>query len=413
MLSLQQHIINISRAAAVPQVQVEAEHAEVQLVESEAKQQDVVVSPEPPGDQPRILYQCGDCEELFKSLDLWQHHRKEGACQQPVAQGGSEADAQPEPEAYEASAETTSSTLHPEDSSQCESQSNEAAAAEADYVEEDAPQAADSASEQAADPPASEEAAPNSPSDDSSSRRRASIKKPKPDPVLLCVDCGSCFGLVSELVAHRKTQHGFEEALHRCSVCGESFLNTTLFLYHRKQHKQKGEERVVLLGVPAVCVQSQEEAPEPDPSSSSSPPSPSSTATPAFSQPELFLCTQCGQSFSKEAGLVAHRAKEHGLKEPLHRCAFCNKSFMNTTQFLYHRREHRASCWSKVVVGTKDGDEAPDAAAQDGKRLLSPSNESGPPTAKRRRPSFKILSSLNPARGTELKNEREMKNEMK
>uniref|UniRef100_A0A3Q4HYH8 Zinc finger protein 574 n=1 Tax=Neolamprologus brichardi TaxID=32507 RepID=A0A3Q4HYH8_NEOBR len=99
-------------------------------------------------------------------------------------------------------------------------------------------------SSQSSDPPISEVVSVSNP-DESSPRRRGANKKPKPEPVLLCVDCGSCFGLVSELVAHRKTQHGFEEALHRCSVCGESFLNTTLFLYHRKQHRQKGEEKAV------------------------------------------------------------------------------------------------------------------------------------------------------------------------
>ena len=91
-------------------------------------------------------------------------------------------------------------------------------------------------------PPPQDPSAPE-PEDASTPRRRGALKKIKPPSSLLCVDCGACFALVSELVSHRKAQHGLEEALHRCTVCGESFLNTTLFLYHRKQHRQLGEER--------------------------------------------------------------------------------------------------------------------------------------------------------------------------
>uniref|UniRef100_A0A8C2ZLH8 Zinc finger protein 574 n=1 Tax=Cyclopterus lumpus TaxID=8103 RepID=A0A8C2ZLH8_CYCLU len=252
-------------------------------------------------DQPRILYQCGDCDELFKSLDLWQQHRKEEICQQPDSGRKLNPDSQPEPET--ASAQSPISTLLPDDSSLSKSETSENIQPEqvvTPVEEEESQQVAETSSAQSSDPPVSEVATLTSNQEDWSPRRRGVNKKPKPEPVLLCVDCGSCFGLVSELVAHRKTQHGFEEALHRCSVCGESFLNTTLFLYHRKQHRQKGEEKVV--EVPGekseeVCTQSNG-TDEPGQDATASTTSDASS----FPQPELFMCTRCGESFSEEKG---------------------------------------------------------------------------------------------------------------
>ncbi|KAK1895036.1 Zinc finger protein 574 [Dissostichus eleginoides] len=294
LLQNQQQVINISGAVAVPQIQPVLKQ---RVLSAEA------------ADQPRILYQCGDCDELFKSLDLWQQHRG--------------------------------------------------------FL----------------------------------SQEERSEQKAQTEPVLLCVDCGSCFGLVSELVSHRKTQHGFEEALHRCSVCGESFLNTTLFLYHRKQHRQKGEETVV---GEEVCPQGNgTEEQDPDVAASME------TEPSHYTQPELFMCTQCGESFNGEGGLGTHRKQKHDLKEPLHSCPHCEESFMNTTQFLYHRRQHRfTSGTEEVVDGVERSEEtveaAAQAAAQNSKRLLSPpasASESGSPLFKRSRPSFRILSGSSPLKG--------------
>uniref|UniRef100_A0A3B1JA22 Zinc finger protein 574 n=1 Tax=Astyanax mexicanus TaxID=7994 RepID=A0A3B1JA22_ASTMX len=78
--------------------------------------------------------------------------------------------------------------------------------------------------------------------EDSPPVRRRGQKKPKPPSSLLCVECGQSFSLVSELVSHRKVAHDLTDAIHRCTVCGEGFINTTLFLYHRKQHRAQVEE---------------------------------------------------------------------------------------------------------------------------------------------------------------------------
>lgn len=394
-MSLQQQLINVSKTIAVPQIEIQTEHSQVlQSVKGELKQAEAI--PDVQSDQPRILYQCGDCDELFKSLDLWQHHRKQGICRQSSSPENNP-DSQPEPET--SSDQITTSNLNLDDATLSETIQNLKKELE-DHPEEERQiqDAAETTPSQTADPSVSEVASATSNQDDSSSRRRGANKKPKPEPLLLCVDCGSCFGMVSELVAHRKTQHGFEEALHRCSVCGESFLNTTLFLYHRKQHRQKGEEKVAV--VPEVtseevCSQSNGiDGQEQDATSSTT------MVTSTFTQPELFLCTQCGQSFSEEGGLVTHRKEKHNLDEPLHSCSHCGESFMNTTQYLYHRQQHRYTLVTEVADGAETGDEAattiPQDSPQSTKRLLSPSaaaSESVSPLSKRSRPSFRIVSS--------------------
>uniref|UniRef100_A0A3P9J3D8 Zinc finger protein 574 n=1 Tax=Oryzias latipes TaxID=8090 RepID=A0A3P9J3D8_ORYLA len=302
-------------------------------------------------DQPRILYQCGDCDELFKSLQQWQFHRREGVCQQDPSKSKDKLDSNVDPEAISDLSETM--PLYEDGSSFSHNESHQAESVDkpADNIEESAKVASSQSTE-------AEVAASNL--EDSSPRRRGSNKKPKPEPVLLCVDCGLCFGLVSELVAHRKTQHGFEEALHRCSVCGESFLNTTLFLYHRKQHRQKGEEKVVVVPevVPEEVYTQSNGTTEHEGAGLASSPSP------IFTQPEVFFCIKCGESCNDEEGLVKHRKEKHNLSEPLHTCSTCGKTFMNTTRYLYHRRAHSS--------GSKDEVEGGPAADSDNTNLPPP-----------------------------------------
>ncbi|XP_034553031.1 zinc finger protein 574 isoform X2 [Notolabrus celidotus] len=400
VLQTRQQVINISRTLALPQIQVQEALPSFQPVKNVLKQ--AAVSANLTSDQPRILYQCGDCDELFKTLDLWQQHRKEGACQQSAAGSNPKPDSQPELEP--AASESTDLTLYPEESSLLQSEESQNVKPEPDeqpFAEEEGQQDEDTTppSAQSSDPPVSEVAASASNPEESSPKRRGANKKPKPEPVLLCVDCGSCFGLVSELVAHRRTQHGFEEALHRCSVCGESFLNTTLFLYHRKQHKQKGEEKVVVVSegvTEEVCSRTNgTEQQEQNMAQIII------GVTSSFAPPELFMCTKCGESFSDEGGLAVHRQQKHDLKEPLHSCLQCGESFMNTTQYLYHRRQHSFTLGTEVEAGTQTGDEITIKTPGTPKRLLSPgsANESGSPLSKRSRPTFRIVSGTNVFKG--------------
>lgn len=394
MFFFQQQLINVSRTVAIPQIQVQTEHTSAQPVRSEIKKTEV--SSTKTSDQPRILYQCGDCDELFKSLDLWQQHRKEEICQQSAS--ANKTNLEPQPVQETVSAPSFNSTIIPDDSSLSKgetSQTLEPEQVEKPIVEKERQQDADTSLTQSSDPPVSEGATSNP--GDTSPRKRGTNKKPKPEPVLLCVDCGSCFGLVSELVAHRKTQHGFEEALHRCSVCGECFLNTTLFLYHRKQHRQKGEENVAMVPEETsevVGTQSFDTVEQGQDITCAI-----TSVTFGFKKPELFMCTHCGQSFETEEGLVSHRKQKHDLHEPLHSCLHCGESFMNTTQYLYHQRQHSLALGTEMADGAGTGVETATSKPQDiprsSKRLLSPSasnRESGSPLSKRGRPSFRILS---------------------
>uniref|UniRef100_A0A8C8DTQ6 Zinc finger protein 574 n=1 Tax=Oryzias sinensis TaxID=183150 RepID=A0A8C8DTQ6_9TELE len=374
-----QHVINISQAVGVPQsevsqIEVHAGHSSLQSEDEDLDKQS--------SDQPRILYQCGDCDELFKSLQQWQFHRREGVCQQDPSKSKDKLDSNVDPEAISDLSETM--PLYEDGSSFSHNESHQAESVDkpADNIEESAKVASSQSTE-------AEVAASNL--EDSSPRRRGSNKKPKPEPVLLCVDCGLCFGLVSELVAHRKTQHGFEEALHRCSVCGESFLNTTLFLYHRKQHRQKGEEKVVVVPevVPEEVYTQSNGTTEHEAAGLASSPSPT------FTQPEVFFCIKCGESCNDEEGLVKHRKEKHNLSEPLHSCSTCGKTFMNTTRYLYHRRGHSFTSGEKAHSNDEAVATEPDENPQSTKRLMSPStsgDESGLPASKKNRPSYRIVS---------------------
>ncbi|KAG7270616.1 hypothetical protein CRUP_033225 [Coryphaenoides rupestris] len=357
---------------------------------------DATPPPATPPDQPRILYQCGDCNQLFKTLELWQEHRKNDPCNQSIAEPPPEPDPEQEPEAEHESDRVPSEATDESDDMTVEAPGAE----EEPQVQQNQAVSGGQATAQ----------------DDSLSRKRGA-KKPKPEPVFLCVDCGSSFGMVSELVAHRKSQHGLEEALHRCSVCGESFLNTTLFLYHRKQHRQKGEEKGEVPENTAVACTSTTsdasstrgtgeqvlEAPVPVLSSSSS------SASLVFTQPEVFMCTLCGGSFKNVELLSAHRTQKHGLKDPLHLCLECGTEFMNTTQFLYHRRQHSTppempeadAAGEAVEFVDAEGNAIPhngdynEEEDDDGKRPCSPAASATDPEApapKKARPAIRILS---------------------
>ncbi|XP_046893768.1 zinc finger protein 574 isoform X1 [Hypomesus transpacificus] len=332
-------------------------------------------------DQPRILYQCGDCNALFNALHMWQKHRKEGLCLQDktqpdqdpgpdletfetqpgsemVPEGNAEAETALEPDGerqlteegaeIETQQQNTGEPVAGEE--HLEGQNMDATPSEAMLAAPEDPCQTDA-------PPQDPSAPDPEPEDGSTPRRRGALKKIKPPSSLLCVDCGACFALVSELVSHRKAQHGLEEALHRCTVCGESFLNTTLFLYHRKQHRQLGEERPR---------DGTKEAPDQTAHMQENPPVQEEVVeesiadfegvsgiqsngtegqcvdAPSAPAPTL-LCAECGNACSSEEELSAHRAREHGLEKALHLCSQCGLSFMNTTQYLYHRRQHRAA----------------------------------------------------------------------
>ncbi|KAM6968145.1 zinc finger protein 574 [Aplochiton taeniatus] len=338
-------------------------------------------------EMPRILYQCGDCDELFNTLDLWQHHRKEGKCLQekhgaePLAEEWAPEDPATRELAPEVEAEEEPSAEGGEGSSKTSiAVQNTTGKASPSGAKESRPKGGQEDEEEEEEEEETTGKSAAMETEDSPYRKRLATKKARPKS-LLCVDCGASFSLVPELVTHRKTQHGLQEALHRCTVCGECFLNTTLFLYHRKQHRQKDADdddpRAPGEGRPAteeVLEESAEGGPPGDGAAE-----PVQPGAPAQGQPDSYLCAMCGRSSSSESGLSAHRKEQHGLEEPLHHCSQCGQDFMNTTQYLYHRKTHGAAPAGRVEV-------QPGAAPHTPKRMrtsLGPASEPDVPVAKR------------------------------
>ncbi|XP_053480989.1 zinc finger protein 574 [Ictalurus furcatus] len=441
-------------SAGLPQL--EGQSVYVPEVQNERK-------PVPSSDVPRVLYQCADCELLFDALLLWQQHRKLGCCLETgpgpgPGPGDVAATSLPRPisQTHASKVSYNDQLVELEGGVKHESSVETFTPVNSELIDinaEDVPQLNLTCS---SDPPEpSEEPEPQQPEctepvqEPSPQVRRRGQKKAKPPSSLLCVECGRCFSLASELVTHRKTAHNLKEAIHRCNVCGEGFLNTTLFLYHRKQHRsqiQEEEQKEVevpqlsttLLEAPgegllllATAGEGQslmeitsleqtvpDAVPIPqvevelDPvirgeviQSNGDEPVPQAIEREQIEETEVaeivnmeeeevegrdeatneevieerqvetetsnvdmaqtdeeassglstcpnFLCSQCGCSFNAEHELAKHRSSEHGLAEALHSCTECGQEFMSTTQFLYHRREHRKAIPSPARLNT-------------------------------------------------------------
>ncbi|XP_056619320.1 zinc finger protein 574 isoform X3 [Triplophysa dalaica] len=411
-----------------------------------------------PGDAPRVLYQCAECEVLFDALSLWQQHRKTGCCletgpgpgaaQQEYQEIGME---QPADEQMVVKEEQGQPEVNA--SQQCVS-IGEVSKGVAEHEVSQQGLSSNSEPGEAPETPAPQNktSVVHLQADQSPPRRRRQ-KKDKPPSNLLCVECGQSFSQVSELVTHRRVQHSLKDAIHCCTVCGEGFINTTLFLYHRRQHRtevenepkevpptvpqlstafldasgegllllatagegqslmevttleqaitetpaahveveldgnetggeevlqsdqepvievimkeQSGEvmveevtgvneeERMEMVAVQiegphceAVEVENrvetekavvEENQGEAEGKAKEEPVLTSSSGT----EGQKFLCHQCGSCLTSEQELAKHRMTEHDLIPALHTCTECGAEFMSTTQFLYHRREHR------------------------------------------------------------------------
>ncbi|KAJ8392956.1 hypothetical protein AAFF_G00071600 [Aldrovandia affinis] len=385
-----------------------------------------------PGSVNQIRYQCGDCGCLLESLGLWQQHRKLGQCHRPDQQhagdetvnfeqnqevegnvendGGVEAEAEAVQEVVDdaredeslidgrTGVETELSTAEGEerelavcqDHSYLQSTGVSVEEGKGEVVEKgpDSGEAGSALPRSEAELKDGQSTQSDAEEQSPSPKRRGSRKGKPPVPAaarhsLLCVDCGSAFTLVPELVAHRRAQHGLEGALHRCLICGESFLNTTLFLYHRKQHqkreaegqgpegaREKGQREVVegqnagdralgtcstngqvldvgLTGAEPRAVDAQDgQLVGSQKSHARAIEQNCKISEPAVELAQNFLCVDCGSSFGTEPVLVEHRRTRHDLKEALHHCPECGESFMNTTLFLYHRRKHKEKGYS-------------------------------------------------------------------
>ncbi|XP_051574398.1 zinc finger protein 574-like isoform X1 [Myxocyprinus asiaticus] len=217
-------------------------------------------------DAPRVLYQCAVCEVLFDALSLWLQHRKMGCCLETGPGPGGD---QGELETDVKEAQAHSSQPEWEQDAHRQMEVNEERGQPQVKMENTSQEylARDEVSEKIVSPESSQQdlqcdkaplEPPKAPGtqvatsvepstvENSPATRRRGQKKVKPPSSLLCVECGQSFSAVPELVTHRKIQHGLKDAIHRCTVCGEGFLNTTLFLYHRRQHRREVEGKAKL-----------------------------------------------------------------------------------------------------------------------------------------------------------------------
>nr|XP_023659624.1 zinc finger and SCAN domain-containing protein 2-like isoform X2 [Paramormyrops kingsleyae] len=215
-------------------------------------------------------------------------------------------------------------------------------------------------------------------------RKRKSSELPQPPTAMpavpgqsfLCMGCGSGFSSEPALIAHRKTRHGLEGALHCCAVCGESFMSTTLFLYHRRQHREQrassspagalsasssadvrnrsGSELSVCskraqatedsAGV-LPCQQGVGDCPpagsSPPQSMAASPPCLADSPTPPPSETAPLMCPTCGRGFGRHCHLRAHLLSHTGEKR--FSCDSCPRAFSYSSNLARHRRAHQAA----------------------------------------------------------------------
>ncbi|KAM4704496.1 zinc finger protein 574-like [Rhinophrynus dorsalis] len=127
----------------------------------------------------------------------------------------------------------------------------------------------------------------------------------------LCVDCGLAFSSEAVLLNHRRSH--LPNPLYTCE-CGQTFLNMTKFLYHRRMHNNKQRDPVSI-----------EEK---------------KTGNYTFPTPAGgFLCTPCGKEFPLLPQLLRHQRFVHAL-ERRHKCPTCGKPFKKRSHLRNHILTH-------------------------------------------------------------------------
>ncbi|XP_053547004.1 zinc finger protein 574 [Bombina bombina] len=127
----------------------------------------------------------------------------------------------------------------------------------------------------------------------------------------LCVDCGLGFASEAVLLNHRRSH--LSNPLYTCE-CGQTFLNMTKFLYHRRLHSEKHKNQTPV-----------------EEKKNSSYHFPTTTGA--------FLCTPCGKEFPQLSQLLRHQRFVHAL-ERRHKCPTCSKPFKKRSHLRNHMLTH-------------------------------------------------------------------------
>ncbi|KAM8926983.1 zinc finger protein 574 [Pelodytes ibericus] len=136
----------------------------------------------------------------------------------------------------------------------------------------------------------------------------------------LCMDCGLGFASEAVLLEHRRSH--LSNPLFSCE-CGQTFVNMTKFLYHRRLHNNsKPDENTTTITTAPVEEQQQK------------------TTTYTLPAPAGgFLCSPCGKEFPLLPQLLRHQRFVHAL-ERRHKCSSCGKHFKKRSHLRAHMLTH-------------------------------------------------------------------------
>uniref|UniRef100_A0A8C8JY75 C2H2-type domain-containing protein n=1 Tax=Oncorhynchus tshawytscha TaxID=74940 RepID=A0A8C8JY75_ONCTS len=189
-----------------------------------------------------IHYQCRECEALFESLELWQKHSKLGDCS--ATTGSEPRDQEMDTECQPAIGDEKGVEGQSDGGMDVniEEDGDKEREEEVDYggrMEQEHSIENELESETNSN---SQHSFPNTPMFTNPAACSSNPTASSSSQTSFCAACGSGFNTESALKLHRVAIHGLPGALHHCDVCGESFMNTTKYLYHRRQHRGRGEK---------------------------------------------------------------------------------------------------------------------------------------------------------------------------
>ncbi|XP_027489267.1 zinc finger protein 574, partial [Corapipo altera] len=153
----------------------------------------------------------------------------------------------------------------------------------------------------------------------------------------LCLLCGAALDTEAALAAHGRGAHGGVGALHRCA-CGKAFASMTKFLYHRRSHGG-----VAAPATPEAVEVAPEAPSEPLPCGLCPKSFPGAAA---LARHRRFVhraerrhrCPDCGKSFKKSSHLRTH-VRSHTGERPFP-CRECGRGFHSRANLLRHRLVH-------------------------------------------------------------------------